>query len=83
MAKTVCGAVIAVGLCGALVACSQGTDAQSGGPPVPFKVGTFERNGQAFVGLVLRDTQVVDVRAASAAYEGSHASAPKLSPRPT
>ncbi len=40
----------------AVAACSAHTDAQSGGPPVPFKLGTFERNGQAFIGLVLKDT---------------------------
>jgi 2-keto-4-pentenoate hydratase/2-oxohepta-3-ene-1,7-dioic acid hydratase in catechol pathway len=61
-----------------LSACSSTSDAQGGGAPVPFKVGTFERGGQAFVGLVLKDTQVVDVPQANAAYESSNASAPKL-----
>jgi 2-keto-4-pentenoate hydratase/2-oxohepta-3-ene-1,7-dioic acid hydratase in catechol pathway len=59
-------------------ACGTGTDAQSGGPPVPFKLGTFERGGQAFVGLVLKDTQVADIGAANAAFEAANASAPKL-----
>lgn len=68
--------VLAVGLTG----CTPGTDAQSGGTPVPFKVGTFERSGQAFVGLVLRDSQVVDVAQANAAFESKNASAPKLPP---
>jgi 2-keto-4-pentenoate hydratase/2-oxohepta-3-ene-1,7-dioic acid hydratase in catechol pathway len=58
--------------------CSQGTDAQSGGAAVPFKLGTFERGGQAFVGLVLRDTQVVEIDQANRAFESSNASAPKL-----
>jgi 2-keto-4-pentenoate hydratase/2-oxohepta-3-ene-1,7-dioic acid hydratase in catechol pathway len=61
-------------------ACGTGTDAQSGGTPVPFKLGTFERGGQAFVGLVLKDTQVADVGPANAAFEAANASAPKLAP---
>ena len=77
---TIKGAVVAVALAAGLVGCSPGTDAQSGGAPVPFKVGTFERSGQAFVGLVLRDSQVVDIAQANAAFETSNASAPKLSP---
>ena len=64
----------------AVAACSADTDAQSGGTPVPFKVGTFERGGQPFVGLVLRDTQVVDIAQGNAAFEASNASAPKLTP---
>jgi 2-keto-4-pentenoate hydratase/2-oxohepta-3-ene-1,7-dioic acid hydratase in catechol pathway len=72
------GVLAAVGLALAMAGCSQGTDAQSGGTPVPFKVGTFERSGQPFVGLVLRDTQVVDIGPANAAYESANASAPKL-----
>jgi hypothetical protein len=45
---------------------------------VPFKLGTFERGGQAFVGLVLKDTQVADVGPANAAFEAANASAPSL-----
>lgn len=72
---TLCVAlVLAVGVAG----CSQPTGAQSGGAPVPFKVGTFERSGQAFVGVVLRDTQVVDIAQANAAFEAGNASARKL-----
>src|SRR6185503_6076521 len=33
----------------------------------PFKLGTFERQGRIFVGLVLRDSMVVDFAAASRA----------------
>ncbi len=69
---------LAVVLAGVLAAGCGRTDAQSGGAPVPFKLGTFERNGQAFVGLVLRDTQVVDIAQANAAFESSNGSAPKL-----
>jgi 2,4-diketo-3-deoxy-L-fuconate hydrolase len=65
---------LAVGASG----CSSNTEAQSGGAAVPFKVGTFERSGRAFVGLVLRDTQVVDIAPANTAFEAANASAPKL-----
>jgi 2-keto-4-pentenoate hydratase/2-oxohepta-3-ene-1,7-dioic acid hydratase in catechol pathway len=58
--------------------CSQSSEAQSGGAAVPFKLGTFDQNGRVFVGLVLRDTQVVDIAAANAAFEGSNGSAPRL-----
>ena len=77
---TLKGAVVAAALAAAAMGCSTSTDAQSGGAPVPFKVGTFERGGRAFVGLVLRDTQVVEITPANAAFEAGNASAPKLSP---
>jgi 2-keto-4-pentenoate hydratase/2-oxohepta-3-ene-1,7-dioic acid hydratase in catechol pathway len=35
--------------------------------PTPFKLGTFERQGRAFVGIVLRDALVIDFAAAHAA----------------
>ena len=66
--------VLALGTTG----CGQGADAQSGGKVVPYKLGTFDRNGQAFVGLVLNDTQVVDLAQGNAAWEGRNGSAPKL-----
>jgi 2-keto-4-pentenoate hydratase/2-oxohepta-3-ene-1,7-dioic acid hydratase in catechol pathway len=75
---TIQGAVVAFAVAAGLTACSSGTDAQSGGTAVPFKLGTFERSGQAFLGLVLKDTQVVDIPQANAAFESSNASAPKL-----
>jgi len=37
----------------------------------PFKVGTFEIDGEARVGVVLRDAWVVDARAANRALEGN------------
>jgi len=77
---TLKGAVVAVALAMVLAGCSSGTDAQSGGAAVPFKVGTFERSGQALVGLVLRDAQVVDITQANAAFEAANASAPRLAP---
>lgn len=79
-ATTTRGAAMAVALLVGAVGCSRATDAQSGGAVVPYKVGTFERNGQAFVGLVLNDTQVVDIAPANRAYEAGNASAPKLAP---
>ena len=36
-------------------------------PVTPFKLGTFERQGRPFVGVVLRDTVVIDLAAAHAA----------------
>jgi hypothetical protein len=59
------------------IAASAHLGAQNGGA-VPFKLGTFERNGQAFLGLVLRDTQVVDIAQANTAYQSSNASAARL-----
>jgi len=35
----------------------------------PFKLGTFERQGRPFVGVVLRDTVVIDLAAAHAAVQ--------------
>jgi hypothetical protein len=35
----------------------------------PFKLGTFEQGGRTFLGLVLRDAQIVDIAARNAAYE--------------
>src|SRR3954469_6927209 len=52
--------------------------AQGGAPAVTFKLGTFEQGGRTFVGLVLRDAQIVDIARANAAYETATASAPKL-----
>jgi 2-keto-4-pentenoate hydratase/2-oxohepta-3-ene-1,7-dioic acid hydratase in catechol pathway len=60
------------------IAASAYVGAQTGGGAVPFKLGTFERNGQPFLGLVLRDTQIVDIAQANAAYQASNASAPRL-----
>ncbi|HET7609907.1 MAG TPA: hypothetical protein VFL84_14595, partial [Gammaproteobacteria bacterium] len=35
--------------------------------PTPFKLGTFERQGRPFVGIVLRENVVIDFAAANAA----------------
>ena len=55
------------------------TAAQTGAN-VQFKLGTLEQNGRTFLGLILRDTQVVDIARANAAFETANASAPKLTP---
>src|SRR2546428_13190984 len=39
----------------------------------PFKLGTFERNGRIFPGLVLEDRWVVDIAAANARLQKRHA----------
>jgi 2,4-diketo-3-deoxy-L-fuconate hydrolase len=57
---------------------SAGLDAQAGAAAVPYKLGTFEQGGRTFLGLVLRDAQIVDIARANAAYETSNGSAPKL-----
>jgi 2-keto-4-pentenoate hydratase/2-oxohepta-3-ene-1,7-dioic acid hydratase in catechol pathway len=58
MRHVVPGLVVACVLAGAL------THAQA---PAPFKLGTFERNGRPFVGIVLRESLVIDFAAAHAA----------------
>lgn len=75
---TLRAALFAFAVAAAFAALGQRSIAQSGATPVPYKVGTFERSGQEFVGLVLRDTQVVHIAQANAAYEKGNASAPKL-----
>jgi 2-keto-4-pentenoate hydratase/2-oxohepta-3-ene-1,7-dioic acid hydratase in catechol pathway len=44
--------------------------------PVAFKLGTFERGGKHFVGVVLRDELVIDLAAADAALAGTKQSPP-------
>lgn len=44
---------------------------------LPFKLGTFERDGRRFVGIVLRDTLVIDIRAVN---ESVPTSAAKVAP---
>lgn len=48
-----------------------GSFAQSASSVEPFKVGTFEIDGQATVGIVLRDSLIVDLNAANAALESN------------
>ena len=53
-------AVIAVVGCAGLLASAQQ-------PPTPFKLGTFERQGRPFIGIVLGESVVIDFAAAHAA----------------
>ncbi len=55
-----------------------GLAAQGGGAAVPFKLGTFEQGGRTFVGLVLRDMQIVDIARANTAFEAANTSARRL-----
>ena len=45
---------------------------------VPFKLGTFKAADREFLGLVIKDSTVVDIAAANTAWERRNASAPKL-----
>jgi 2-keto-4-pentenoate hydratase/2-oxohepta-3-ene-1,7-dioic acid hydratase in catechol pathway len=75
MTKSLMGIVFA----GILVSGCVATRAQAqAGTQEPFKLGTFEQQGRAFLGMVLRDTQIVDIAAANAAYEGRNSGVPKL-----
>ena len=60
MRQVVVGLFVGVAIAGAL-AHAQAT--------TPFKLGTFERQGRPFVGVVLRDTVVIDLAAAHAAVQ--------------
>lgn len=71
----------------AMAGCNQaGSSTASGGatlaavdgPAVPYKLGTFEREGKPMLGLVLRDTQVADIAQANAAFEAGNSSVAKL-----
>ncbi len=83
------GGVVALALAVSVSACNQAapaageggggaTLAAKEGPEVPYKLGMFEGGGQTFVGLVLRDAQVVDLARANAAFENGNSGAPKL-----
>lgn len=68
--------VIALVLLGGLFGIHRAAVAQS--ESQPYKLGTFERNGAAFLGVVLRDSQVIDLARANAALESEDSSARKL-----
>jgi len=83
--RYVLGGIVALAVAGGASACQ--VDAPGGGamlravtdgPDVPYKLGTFERDGKAFMALVLRDTQAVDIAQANAAFENGNPAAPKL-----
>ena len=52
---------------GVAVACLVTVALNRAQAPAPFKLGTFERNGRPFVGIVLGDAVVVNFAAADAA----------------
>jgi 2-keto-4-pentenoate hydratase/2-oxohepta-3-ene-1,7-dioic acid hydratase in catechol pathway len=54
-------------LAGGLAAALVTLTAFSQNAGTPFKLGTFERQGRAFVGIVLRESRVIDLAAAHAA----------------
>jgi 2-keto-4-pentenoate hydratase/2-oxohepta-3-ene-1,7-dioic acid hydratase in catechol pathway len=62
-------------IAGVLFAAGERTAAQSG---EPYKVGTFAIDGKPTVGVVLRDSIVVDLAAANREYETKNAAAPKV-----
>jgi 2-keto-4-pentenoate hydratase/2-oxohepta-3-ene-1,7-dioic acid hydratase in catechol pathway len=64
-------AAVMMALAGATATCAESRT-------TPFKLGTFNAQGRDYVGLVLHDTVVIDVAAANAQYERTHATAPKL-----
>jgi 2-keto-4-pentenoate hydratase/2-oxohepta-3-ene-1,7-dioic acid hydratase in catechol pathway len=44
--------------------------------PAPFKLGTFQLQGRTFIGIVVRDTQVIDFAAADSVIGRGRAAAP-------
>lgn len=84
--RVIRGGILALTLAVSVSACNQTASTQAGvaplaagsGPAVPYKLGTFDRGGQEFLGLVLRDSQVVDIAQANAAFESGNASAARL-----
>jgi 2-keto-4-pentenoate hydratase/2-oxohepta-3-ene-1,7-dioic acid hydratase in catechol pathway len=50
-----------------LVSCSFFVSALAAQQPTPYKLGTFDRQGRVFVGVVLREAQVIDLGAAMSA----------------
>ena len=56
---------------GLLIACSVAGAFVNAQAPTPYKLGTFERDGRAFVGIVLRESLVIDFTAAHAAVQST------------
>ena len=61
----------------ALAVCAPSAGAQTAKAAEPYKVGTFEIGKTPTVGLVLRDSMIVDIAAANAAVPGSKVAAPR------
>jgi 2-keto-4-pentenoate hydratase/2-oxohepta-3-ene-1,7-dioic acid hydratase in catechol pathway len=64
--------------CAAMIGAALAAQPAGGSKATPFKLGTFSADGREFLGLVLRDTVVIDIDAANAQYERSHANAQKV-----
>ncbi|HET9270790.1 MAG TPA: hypothetical protein VFO31_21580, partial [Vicinamibacterales bacterium] len=68
MRRTILAVLAACGLASVFVG-AQG--------PTPYKLGTFQRQGTTFVGVVIRDTQVINLQVANAAVtSGQRITAP-------
>ncbi len=73
------GVLTALAVAASLAVGYHGVVAQTAaGPREPFKLGTFERAGQTFLGVVLKDAQVIDLAQANAALERREVSRPKV-----
>jgi 2-keto-4-pentenoate hydratase/2-oxohepta-3-ene-1,7-dioic acid hydratase in catechol pathway len=71
--------LIAFALAGGLAVAYRSVAAQTAAAArEPFKLGTFERNGRAFIGVVVRDAHIADLGEANAALERRNSGAPKL-----
>jgi 2-keto-4-pentenoate hydratase/2-oxohepta-3-ene-1,7-dioic acid hydratase in catechol pathway len=66
-------------LAGLVAAFSLASAAAGADSAVPFKLGTFERNGRRFVGMVVKDSLIVDIASADAALEPGSNSLARLS----
>ncbi|MFH1268915.1 MAG: fumarylacetoacetate hydrolase family protein [Planctomycetota bacterium] len=75
MRRTIIALVFAAGLAAGYACMSAQTSPASS---EAFKLGTFEHNGSEFLGIVLRDTQVIDIAQANAALERSDSSQTRL-----
>jgi 2-keto-4-pentenoate hydratase/2-oxohepta-3-ene-1,7-dioic acid hydratase in catechol pathway len=60
-------------LCAGLLSASMGLGAQAS---APFKLGTFQLQGRTFLGVVVRDTQVIDFAAADSVIGRGRVAAP-------
>src|SRR5690242_13452174 len=49
-----------------LAACGLASAFAGAQAPMPYKLGTFQRQGVTFVGVVIRDTQVINLQVANA-----------------
>jgi 2-keto-4-pentenoate hydratase/2-oxohepta-3-ene-1,7-dioic acid hydratase in catechol pathway len=58
----------------------QALEAQESKGPAPFRLGTFEKQGRSFVGLVKADGAVVDVASANSFLEAAEPGWPKVKP---